>query len=222
MMQLRLKTLIFTWLTFASLSVSAGIIESTISYDFNEPSGKNNLDAWHFNLATDGMVSFDILAHELDPLNGPDPFTYTWVDLNNDGDEDYLDSMIWLFHDDGALSWDDLISSNDDSGFGDDTNNSLADHARLTHSLDPFISNHLVAGDYILMVGSCCGNSMDLSTLTQDVGFDNYHPATGDYQLHYSENLSLVSVAEPSSIWAAVALIGFLSRFRRKNLTTTA
>lgn len=197
-----------------SISLSAGVISGNIHYVDSYGPPTTNLEDWYFHLDKSGMVYFDILAYEYDTLNS------TWIDLNNDGSSDFLDSTIWLFKTDGELDSGDLIARNDDVVLGADKNGSLADVQHPSTTLDAYLSLFLAAGDYTLLIGSCCGNDLDFSTLSQRFEFSSpgASPKSGDYQLEFSDNLKLVKVSEPSSSWFMLfAIAGFLafSRWRK-------
>lgn len=181
-------------------SLQAGVITSAIDFEDDWPF--TSVDVWNFQQRSDGVSAFDILAYERDPISE------RWIDLNKDGHATYLDSMIWLFEDDGDLGWDDLVNKVDDSLLGSDSNGSLADPERLTTSLDPYMSLYLTAGDYILLVSGCCGNDLNLEDMNQFYDDSFYHPVTGDYALHYSGDIKLVKVSEPiSSLYFGVLIL---------------
>lgn len=179
----------------ASPYLYAGFINGTIQSGGYEG---NTIDAWHFSLNTDGIATFDILAS---------------------GVTSWIDSMIWLFDDDGSLGWDNLITSSDDIWLGQDLNGSLSDPDNPGTSLDPFISTFLNSGNYVLVVGSCCDPStIDLVGMTQDLTNLNWIPNTGAYHLDYSDNLALTAVPNPahlSLLGIGLAGIGFGRKFKK-------
>ncbi len=175
-------------LLIASSLVSAGIItgpEGAIKYK-NNNLNIVSLQTWDFNLASSGVVTFDILA---------------WGHDFGGFGQAHLDSYIWLFEDDGSLDWNNLITKNDDFIVGEDFNGSLPDPDSNGSSLDSFISIFINQGDYILMVGTCCSgqNDINLTTLTQHV-LPGGAPETGGYRLDYSDNLVIKTVPAPATL----------------------
>lgn len=205
------KILAFIGAITLSHSLYAGVVTGTIESAGSGPFDVS-IDAWTFSQNTAGVSTFDILAYEFDPI------TSTVVDLNGDGEDTYLDSHIWLFQDDGVLGWDDLVADSDDSALGSDTNGSFADPANLASSLDPFLSLHLAAGDYILLVSSCCGNDMDFVNMVQRHTGLPFHPRVGDYALHFSGDIELTNVSEPKSIMLFGMACLFLLRRKIKSI----
>ena len=178
-----------------SQSLWAGVIRGSINYESNGL--YTNLDSWKFRQNTDGNASFDVLAY------GFSQAFLTGVSTDPQNVISYLDSMIWLFEDDGDLGLDDLIVKNDDSLLGADGNHSLIDPANPSQnsSLDPYLSLFLPAGDYRLLVGSCCGNQLNLASLNQFIDPNQiFHPADGYYRLDFSGDITLTHVNEPNSI----------------------
>ncbi|MCU7553871.1 DVUA0089 family protein [Alteromonas sp. ASW11-19] len=191
---LRLASLIL--LCWSSIT-HAGFVTGTITeYQNNTPppagfSELHTVDFWYFQTSALTTVSLDILAYEFDPL------TRNFVDFNGNGIDDVMDSMLWVFRVNGSLGWEDLIASSDDALYGSDSNGSLADPVRTTHSLDPFLSLDLGPGRYIAMVGGCCGNNtINFDQQWQGRSGDNYHPVTGGYRLDFSDNINLQAVAQ--------------------------
>ena len=77
------------------------------------------------------------------------------------------DPFIYLFRDDGSLGVDDLIGSNDDSSstFGDGS----------VHSFDSFLSQNLLAGNYILAIGAF---NLSVGEAISQVNAPNSYPST--------------------------------------------
>jgi len=120
-----------------------------------------------------------------------------------------FDSILYLFKDDGDLSWADLIKYDDDSGYG----------------LDSFITVNLAAGDYSVAITASQNNKFGYR--------NNWYSANNvtDYALNISGNFVSTgeavvptSVAEPVSIiLLAVGLFGIAySRQRKFSLTLPA
>jgi len=104
-----------------------------------------SVDHVYFTVNTDGIFDFDILSWESTPPGGEPGAP---VDLNGDGEIAFFDPIIHLFKDDGLLEVGDLIRSNDDS---DDIRGSVDGSI---NTLDSFLTRHLLAGNYLLAIGS--------------------------------------------------------------------
>lgn len=113
------------------------------------------VDHWSFTVTNAGQVDIDVLS-------------YNW-DKDNDGIARYIDPVIFLFNDDGALDSSDLVTANDDSGF------TFSDGS--TSSLDSFISTTLAAGDYILAISDY---AISTSTAAGTVNTTGYYPAANN------------------------------------------
>ena len=97
--------------------------------EYKSPSNSliSTVDLYSFN-TSGGTVDFDV---------------YEWGFGNT-----YIDSMVWLFSDDGTLDASDLIAENDD--FGGVVDASVA-------SMDSYLSQTLTPGDYLFAIGQYGG-----------------------------------------------------------------
>jgi hypothetical protein len=178
--------------TLFTASVSAAVISDQLEdqFDIDGQFLARTVDILSFS-TTGGTATFDI---------------YAW-DLNGTS----LDSMIWLFNNDGSLDPVDLIAENDDS------NNTFGDGS--TSTLDSYLSVSLGAGNYILAIGSCCdfGASDIIDGLQYE--FPSPTPVASEsalfYQLTTSNNISAVPI--PAAIWLfGTGLIGLVGIARRE------
>jgi len=134
----------------------------------------------------------------------------------------YLDSMLWLFQDDGDLDLSDLLTQNDDTwSMPSFTDGSYS-------SLDAYLSVNFSAGNYLLAVGSCCNyGAGDITDGMQWNSFASYDNATLlrtlPYQLTVNgavnnfrpQDVTISSIPEPASI--ALLGVGLLAlRLYRK------
>ena len=152
-------------LALTSLSANAFVVTDQIGRYSSPTNGYfQDVDFFTFSSAG-GTATFDV---------------YEWGFGGN-----YMDSMVWLFVDDGSLDVGDLlVGQNDDSslGFGDGT----------TTTLDSYLSLSLTAGNYIFAVGECCnyggaeivdgvqrGVASDFTDATLQVTYDYQLTVTG-------------------------------------------
>ncbi|CAH1534519.1 hypothetical protein THOG05_190040 [Vibrio rotiferianus] len=176
-----------------SINVKSAMIYTGQLNEYTSPtdSGFSDVDYWDFS-TIGGSVIFDV---------------YEWDYRGN-----AMDSMIWLFNDDGALDTSDLLTQNDDY-FGPQTDGTTA-------PLDSYLDVSLLAGDYTLAVGRCCDFSA--SDIVDGYQYESQNPPIGetirqvyDYQLTISGNVSDFrlrgSVPEPSALWLFVICVLALS-----------
>jgi len=161
-----------------------------------------SVDQWGFSVGALGTVSIDILSWEATGGLFERPIDST--DLNGDGGFFAFDSMIHVFSDDGLLSPDDLLASNDDS------NQTFSDGSIRTS--DAFVSKIVQPGDYIVAVGAFVLSVEDaISGLNTDPfrgGF--FYPLTvrngdfvsadhGAYRITVDGNVSDLTLLNPES-----------------------
>ena len=160
-----------------------------------------------FTVNTADLITIDVLSWEYDFS------TQMPVDVNNDGEIAFIDSFIYLFHDDGNLGTDDLVAWNDNGLLGADGSIS---------GLDSFLELNLAAGNYLLAIGDS-----DLSAANAVAGLNpgSSGPYTaypfseqflisdhGDYRVEIGGDVSIVPI--PGSV--ALAGIGLLLVGRRR------
>lgn len=145
--------------------------------------GKSTVDHWYFDVNTGGQISFDVKSWEREPqapLND--------VDVNNDGEIAYLNTMIFLFADDGHLDVSDYLYKNDNSSatFGDGS----------ISNKDSYLSKTLTSGSYILAIGA---TGLDAAQAINGFRTSSYYPrgpnfassSHGDYQILFRGDLSI-------------------------------
>lgn len=204
-------------------SAQALVVEGTLYDTTYDDINDITHDYWYFTV-TGGTYSFDILSWE--------PFG---SDVNGDGEYAFIDSMIWLYTDDGNLDGVDEIALNDDY-FGTPGDGSLS-------PLDSFLEIILAPGDYVLAVGTCCTRDDFLDGVLDGYGpgdvygwnengeltanfmsWNAGYQAHGDYQLTIEgEGLRITQapnqIPEPATFalfGIGLAGIGFTARRRRK------
>jgi hypothetical protein len=213
-----------TWASQASF-IASGEIKSILE---NNNKVGSTVDKWYFTVGSDSEVSFDVLSWEADEegLATDDGFVES-VDVNGDNIISFIDSFIYLFVDDGDLTADDEIDSNDDSDstYGDGS----------LFFGDSFLVADLFAGDYILAIGAAdpfTGLTVDEVISGQGDTID--YPATciddpfffgcflessdsGSYQITFSGDVTEnVKVSEPWML--ALLTIGIFVLVSRKGV----
>jgi len=134
-----------------------------------------DIDSLSFSVTSSGVTTFDVLA------NG---FT---GGVSGHG---LSDSMFRIATDDGLLTADDFLFHDDDGGLGADGSAS---------SLDSYLSTYMNSGDYLFIIGA-----FHLSV--NEILSDSFNSPTdnnaGDYQLTFSNNVSIkgTDVPEPGSL----------------------
>lgn len=164
------------------------------------------VDYWNFTVTEAGTVTIDVLSWERDPDE------WFWVDVNNDGEDAFIDSSIHVFKD--TLSADNIYASNDDStgNFGNDG---------TIRGNDSYISMNFEPGNYIIAISSC-GYSPYFSVDEAVAGVNEkaivpYAKAAGeygDYRITVTGNVSAVPV--PGAFCLLGAGLLALAGFKRK------
>jgi hypothetical protein len=140
-----------------------------------------DIDMFSFSVTSSGLTTFDVLA------NG---FT------SGSSGQGLSDSMFRIAKDDGLLDAGDFLFSDDDGGLGSDGS---------TSGLDSFLSTNMLAGNYLFFIGAF---SLEISEILNDSFSSPTVQGAGDYQLTFSNNVTVANastaVPEPSSL----ALLG--------------
>jgi hypothetical protein len=200
--------IVFALITLVLASSSRGAIVATGSIVPTGPSGEDTtIDRWYFEVLTPGTITMDIDSWEHDVTA---PVGDRWTDLNGDGEAYFFDSVLVLFSDDGDLTPDDYLYSNDDV---------LPVQGDSVASADAYLSKTLAAGSYVVAVAACCMIASEYSQETYPDSFNflrstngstvSYTAARGDYELTFTGDLSVVGVPEPSTL--TLAALGLLS-----------
>lgn len=217
-------------------SANASFITSGTIFEVDEGV---TVDYWGFSVNTAGVVTFDILSWEAGPeiLFTSGPLEQPASDLNGDGEIAFLDTHVHLFKDDGALTVDDVIASNDDAGIGPNTSLSESFSDGSDFQYDSFLSLTLDVGDYIFAIGTfnlgieeaifgLNGSSSNPLTCSGNYGescISVVEKDHGDYQITWSDNVQITS--DPNSAQTVpetnpLLLLGFgvvVLRLVRKN-----
>ncbi len=205
-------TILFLLATAATAAAATLTFEGAInqeSYDQYDTSLDTvSVDYWSFTVDTPGEVTIDVLSWEKDPTD------WTWVDVNGDGKQSFIDSSVHVFK--GSLEAANIYVSNDDSfsEFGSDG---------TIRGNDSYISQTFEAGDYIIAISSCgywpyfsvdeavAGlNQKAIIPYTTGVG-DH-----GDYRIAVSGDVSAVPV--PATVWLLGSGITGLAALRRRSV----
>lgn len=178
------------------------------SYDANNTALDTiSVDYWNFTVNTPGTVTIDVLSWERSSVD------WTWVDVNGDGEDSFIDSSIHIFK--GSLDAANIYASNDDSAanFGNDG---------TIRGNDSFISQDFEAGDYIIAISSC-GYPSDYFSVGEALAGLNQNaiiPYTtgegdhGDYRITVSGDVSAVPV--PAAVWLLGSGIAGLAALKRR------
>lgn len=176
---------------------------------------QSSIDFWGFS-TSGGNVVFDLLSWEVEATSG------IARDVNGDGELAFLDTYIYLLRDDGDLTSDDEISSNDDSITTLSSDGSI-------HGFDSFMSIDLTAGDYLLAVGAF---GLSINEILAGTNQSQFYPDTcaggigevcdqiradhGDYRITWTGDITLtqnpgviISAPEPGTL--ALLSLGLLS-----------
>jgi hypothetical protein len=185
----------------STVAIGDTIVAGNITEVLSGTGGRigSSVDHWSFTVNTAGTITIDTLSWEGDSDFEEVPVT---TDVNGDGEIAFIDSYIYLFHDDGSLDSNDYINDNDDSGETFD-DGSISD-------LDAYLSIDLDAGNYILAIGA-----YDLLLNDAINGFnpDSFYPVTidefgnelendhGDYQITFTGDVTVSAVPVPAAAW---------------------
>ena len=151
-----------------------------------------SVDYWEFTVNTPGTVTIDVLSWEKDSNND-----WSWVDLNGDGEESFIDSSIHVFE--GSLDATNVYVSNDDN-----TGNFGSDGTIVGR--DSYIAQEFEAGNYIIAISSCGYSpyfSVDeaVAGLNQKaiIPYSEGEGDWGDYSITVSGDVS--AVPAPAAVW---------------------
>lgn len=212
---MKLKTIITTTALFFLLAAGTagaatitmeGAIEQ-LTYDaFDINNDTISVDYWEFSVLTPGTVTIDVLSWERDPED------WSWVDVNGDGEDSFIDSYIHVFK--GSLAAGNIYASNDDglsAGRDDGT----------IRGNDSFISTDFEAGDYIIAVSSCGYTPFfSVEEAVAEVNNKAIIPYSrgegdwGDYRVTITGDVSAVPV--PAAAWLLGSGLAGLAALRKK------
>jgi hypothetical protein len=191
----------------AELVFEGAIIQESYDYDDIDLSAIS-VDYYTFTVDAPGVVTIDVLSWERDPDD------WSWVDVNGDGEESFIDAAIHVFQ--GSLDAGSIYASNDDSAgnFGNDG---------TIRGNDAYISQVFEAGDYIIAISSC-GYSPYFSVDEAVAGLNQKAiiPYTagegdhGDYRITVSGDVSAVPV--PAAVWLLGSGLTGLFALRKRRI----
>jgi len=147
--------------------------------DYNEVPGVS-IDAWSFT-HNGGPLNIDILTER---GNG------SWTDIDNDGNQSNLDSMIHVYSVNSNGVRTTYLASDDDGGLGNDGS---------THGYDSFLNlGNLPAGNYVIEISDYVFEESEIGQTSQDASsLDNN---TGAYQITFDGDVTITSVPELGKI----------------------
>ena len=166
------------------------------------------VDYWNFTVTQAGTVTIDVLSWEKDPDD------WSWVDVNGDGEDAFIDASIHVFKE--TLSADSIYVSNDDSSGNLGNDGSIRGN-------DSYISQNFEAGNYIIAISSCgyspffsvdeaVAGINEKAIVPYAMGVGEY----GDYRITVTgENVSAVPV--PGALFLLGAGLAGLTGLKRKN-----
>ena len=189
------------------VSAHAAVVDGSISqitYGSNLSDSSVSVDYWNFTVNTTGNITIDILSWERDPVD------WSWVDVNGDGEDSFIDSVVYVFNDTVAGS--NLYTSNDDA-----SSNAGRDDGSISNA-DSYISQDFDAGDYILAISDyafdideAVAGLNQSCTIPYTSGVGDY----GDYQITFTGDVSVVPI--PGALWLlGSGLLGLIGIKRKK------
>ena len=174
------------------VSAHAAVVDGSISqitYGSDLADSSVSVDYCNFTVNTAGNITIDILSWERDPDD------WSWVDVNGDGEDSYIDSVVYVFND--------IVAGNNLYTFNDDAPG--ADVGREDGSIrnnDSYISQYFEAGNYILAISDyafdideAVAGLNQSCTIPYTSGVGDY----GDYQITFTGDVSVVPI--PGAIW---------------------
>jgi hypothetical protein len=211
---LGLAALFLTLTVAGSVSASELVFEGSIiqeSYDASDTDLDTiSVDYWQFTVNSPGTVTIDVLSWEKSPED------WSWVDVNGDGEDSFIDSYIHVFK--GSLAAENIYASNDDGGANGRNDGTIRGN-------DSFLSQEFEAGDYIIAISSC-GYPSEYFTVDEAVAGLNQKAIIpystgegdhGDYRITMSGDISAVPI--PATVWLLGSGIFGLSALRKRRFS---
>ena len=191
------------------VSARAAVVDCSISqvtYGSDLSDSSVSVDYWDFTVNTADNITIDILSWEKDPAD------WSWVDVNGDGEDSFIDSVVYVFKDTVAES--NLYTSNDDASGSD-----VGREDGSIRNNDSYISQYFEPGNYILTISDY---AFDIDEAVAGLNQNCTIPYTsgvgdhGDYQITFTGDVSVVPI--PGAIWLfGSGLLGLIG-IRRKKL----
>ncbi len=141
-----------------------------------------SVDAWSFT-HNGGPLTIDVLTERGDGTH--------WTDIDNDGFQSNLDSMIHVYSvDSHGNRTPTYLASNDDGAFGNDGS---------THPWDSYLNlGNLPAGNYVIEISDYFFDTSEIGQAYQDASALGVNP--GAYQITFDGNVQVTSVPELGKI----------------------
>lgn len=205
---IKLLILSVLFLAFFSVSAHAAVVDGSISqitYGYDLADSSVSVDYWNFTVNTAGNITIDILSWERDPDN------WSWVDVNGDGEDSFIDSVVYVFNDTVAGS--NIYASNDDapdSSVGRDDGSIRNNDSYISQDFEP--GNYILAiSDYAFDIDEAVSGLNERCTIPYTSGVGDY----GDYQITFTGDVSVVPI--PGAIWLlGSGLLGLIGIKKRK------
>ena len=181
-------------------------VGSVVTENLAGPTTISSLGFHRFTVTSAGSVTIDILSFEIRPNTQV-------VDVNGDGESAFIDSVIYLFQDDGTPNGGLFLGPyNDDSGIlGTDGS---------VNGRDSRIERNLPAGNYLLVIGAYDYgfNEINAGVNTSAASFGPYR-WTGSQMVvadHGDYRITITGNVTPTPGAAALMGLGGLALTRRR------
>ncbi|HYD01610.1 MAG TPA: DVUA0089 family protein [Phycisphaerales bacterium] len=181
-------------------------VGSLVTEDFSEPTTVSSLGFHLFTVTSSGQVVIDVLSFELSQ------FTGQAVDVNGDGESAFIDSVIYLFHDDGTPNGGVFIGPYNDDSLNLGTDGSV-------NGRDSRMVRNLAAGNYLLVIGAYDYGFDDINAgVNTGAGFGPYTWVNNQMRVadHGDYRLTITGNVVPTPGAAALIGLGGLALSRRR------
>jgi MYXO-CTERM domain-containing protein len=182
-------------------------VGSIVTEDQSDPTTISSLGFHRFTVTSAGSVTIDILSFELSQ------FTGQGIDVNGDGESAFIDSVIYLFQDDGTPNGGLFLGP-----YNDDSTNLGTDGS--VNGRDSRIVRTLPVGNYLLVIGAYDYgfNEINAGVNTSAASFGPYR-WTGSQMVvadHGDYRITITGNVTPAPGAAALMGLGGLALTRRR------
>ena len=190
------------------VSAQADVVDGSISqitYGYDLADSSVSVDYWNFTVNTAGNITIDILSWERDPDD------WSWVDVNGDGEDSFIDSVVYVFND--------TVAESNLYTFNDDASSDVGREDGSIRNNDSYISQYFDSGNYILAISDyafdideAVSGLNESCTIPYTSGVGDY----GDYQITFTGDVSVVPI--PGAVWLlGSGLLGLVGIKRKKS-----